>query len=1270
MVCTQDKLKWLGVGFILTANLVGCSKKDSADPAAIVEIPQTVVSSGQPATILSGSGPIMLPTSLSGLPSDPSSATSISITVSGQGLTEYRYAITKDIGNCNDATYSDPRSPSVTIDEAITEDGIWSVCVLAAGVDSQGVPKVASLSHSWMHDSTAPSVSILAPSGFGPNISGNSNFTIALSASDGGSGLTSVGVSLQRAGGNCLNQDRSAFDANCPTFIETIGNNLSLTIPSEEFESEVNYIFTAMAIDATGNSQASSSLTLNWDATSPAAPAALTAVPGQELANLSWSSVSGAAYYAVARRLGSPVDGVPLGSGLVSGITFGGSNLIVYFGSNNSFQDTELLPFQNYHYEVFALDAAKNISTSGAKAKAQPDAKPAFQGLTYAYLQADRGIKTEWQQFAFAGNQASTVYDIYQSTVSNDLLTGGSDTQTTGASSLTFPIEDENASDAYLVARASAPGYSQDRNKRELRVKLSSGVMHKIASNGRFDGSEPLGQTFLRNAWTVDIDPWGNSVFTATNGTIQVLCRESAQAYYCKGRTNGAVYTIAGTDGIEDGADGMLASASPMGQIYGIDFDSSGNLYVADYTYARVRVICFNPLAPGFCNAKEIGFSYHIAGTGTVVDGGNDTVARTTPIGLPNDIAIDSFGNIFFADSSYRRIRAVCYVASGPICSGKVLGNMFHVAGNGILADGADASARLTANFGEPRALAIDSLNNLWFADWDYRRIRAVCLDVASSGSFCTGKTSGLVYRVMGTGAAVDGGDNVAANTEGMGQAYGLAVSNHNIYVSDSTFPRIRVICQNTSVTGFCSGKTAGRVYRTAGSGAATDGANNTIALVAALGGPRHLDVDQHGNIVVADDTSKRLRLICKVPASGSLCSGRFSDYHYHLVGNGSATLGWQTDAMTTPIGTPLGTAIDAAGNVFVGDATNIVVRVICNDIEADGPCLGKTKGASYFVAGTGVTGDGLDNSFAIATSIGAPSAIDLDSLGNLYIADSTNRRIRVVCFNLTSGFCAGKSIANMYRLAFTGVSADGADNATAATATMGTPAGMELDQFNNIYIADSTFPRIRILCQNTSGGFCSGRTAGNVYRRAGTGASANGANNALATATATGVPTDLAVDPWGNVFFGDTTFPRVRAICNNTSGGFCAGRTAGNVYWFAGTGTTGDGAANVLATAGAISTLGGIVADSLGNIFLGDQTARRIRAICVDTSSGYCSGLTVNNMYPMYGNGAALTDSASGIAGSLVRLDTPSRDGLDFNAAGDLIYGGSSGALRLFIGY
>jgi hypothetical protein len=73
---------------------------------------------------------------------------------------------------------------------------------------------------------------------------------------------------------------------------------------------------------------------------------------------------------------------------------------------------------------------------------------------------------------------------------------------------------------------------------------------------------------------------------------------------------------------------------------------------------------------------------------------------------------------------------------------------------------------------------------------------------------------------------------------------------------------------------------------------------------------------------------------------------------------------------------------------------------------------------------------------------------------------------------------------------------------------------------------------------------------------------------------------------------------------------------------------------------------------------------------VCIDVSTGFCQGLTANNSYRMYGNGGALTDAASSLAGSLVRLDTPSRDALALTDEGELIYAGSSGAVRLFLGY
>lgn len=1253
-------------------SFVSCNKKKSDDSSSSDAATPMVVASGQPASVLGGSGSITLPVSLVGTPPNPNNADSISVSVAGDGLVEYRYALEYEQADCNSVTYSEVRTPDLLIEGTTTDDGTWLLCVLAAGRGTDASEKVASLSYSWLRDAKDPSVSVTAFSGFGPNYLAGDSFAVSVEASDSASGLDSVGLSVRRAGNDCLNAGHTAFNADCPNYLELSPAQTTISIDDDLFVGGAAYEFSAIATDRTGNKKVSALVEKVWDTTPPGAPSSLVATAGQEVATVTWTAVSGASGYIIIRKLGSPVDLWPTGGDVTIGQGIDDDNTVVYVGSNTSFVDTDLTPFAHYHYLALARDTAKNISSSGAAGHCQPAAIPAFQGLTYAYVKGPgRRIGVDWQEFAINGSStAATEYDLYAADTSGDHnFVGASSAAVTGAPATGF-IDDGSGGNTYLIARASAAGIAQEDNTRELRVKFGAGIEHKLTSNGRYLGTDPLTQTFLRNAWATDFDNFGNVLFSAANGTLQVLCRESTQAYYCKGRQTGLAYTIAGTDGIDDGADGALASATPMGQIYGIDVDASGNVFVADYTNYRIRVICYNPLAAGSCNGRSIGFTYHIAGNGAAADGIDDAVAKTTGIGLPNAVAVDTYGNVFFSDSTYRRLRVACFVLSGAVCAGKTIGNSYAVAGNGTLADGADGQVRLSATFGEPRGLTIDTRNNLWFADWDYRRIRALCFDVSSGAGFCTGKTSGNIYRVLGTGAAADGSDNVTASGSGMGQVYGLAVANGNVYISDSTYLRIRVICHDNVAAGFCAGKTVGRVYRIAGSGGATDGANNTLALVAALGAPRHLTVDNQGNIVLADDTNKRLRLICKTPQTNNICSGRFADYHYQVIGTGAATLGWQTDAMATPVGTPQGTAIDGNGNVYFGDATNSIIRVVCYDVEAAGFCNAKVAGNTYFAAGTGVAGDGADDSLAIITTIGIPSAIALDSFGNLYIADSTNRRIRVVCWFTDSGFCSGKTSSNMYRFAGGGAASDGADNTVAAGANFGVPTGMNLDPADNVYFADSSFPRIRVICQSASSGFCNGKTINNIYRHSGTGASANGADNSVAASTGFGVPADVAIDPWGNVLVGDVTFPRIRAICNNTTGGYCSGKTVGNVYWYAGTGTAGDGLSDTTATASAVSSTYGLIVDALGNTYFGDLTYRRLRIVCQDTTAGYCTGLTSGRSFRLYGNAGATTDSASGIVGAMVRLDSPSRDSLALTTAGELIYAGSSGAVRLFGGY
>jgi hypothetical protein len=378
--------------------------------------------------------------------------------------------------------------------------------------------------------------------------------------------------------------------------------------------------------------------------------------------------------------------------------------------------------------------------------------------------------------------------------------------------------------------------------------------------------------------------------------------------------------------------------------------------------------------------------------------------------------------------------------------------------------------------------------------------------------------------------------------------------------------------------------------------------------------------------------------------------------------------MGWQSNAMRTPIGTPQGIAIDSHGNIFYGDAASFLVRVTCYDTTSAGVCFGKVAGNSYFVVGTGVTGNSADDVEAQASPIGVPTGLDVDSEDNLYIADYSYRFIRVVCLNVSgTGYCAGKTAGNMYRFAGSGSNGDSADNVLATSAATGLISDVALDAFDNVYLLDAGSFRVRLVCRSTQSA-CAGKTIGNMYRFAGTGATSNGADNGVATSTGFGIGSALEVDPWNNVALGDSYF-RVRYVCNNTSGGFCSGRTAGRVYHAAGTGVTGDGADDSVATATANGVSYGLAIDAAGNVYIADMTYRRIRVLCVDTTSGYCTGLTSGNIYRMIGTGV-LGDSSSSMAGNLVTLDTPARDSIALTSSRDIIFVGSSGSMRMFLGY
>ena len=1221
--------------------------------------------------------------SLLNLPTLASAAAQLDVTVSGSTLIGYQYALVQDSTSCLGVTYSALKDISAKISDTLGGDGTKTLCVVALSKVGSSDPKASALSYSWLKDATAPTISFPALTGYGPAAQAGSTFALSLTASDEASDLGSAQFSLSD-GTQCLNTGATAFNATCPNLIAatTVSpGNFRASAADSLFADAGTYVASVWVSDSVGNSQATpATLSFTWDASGPSNVSSLTLSVNQQDVSLSWPAVTGAATYMVVRRQDIAVSATPAAGDLAAvGSYLGNGNFLACQSTGTSCVDANLDPYTLYHYQVIAFDTALNRSASGPRASIRTLTQPVFQGLSRVYLiNPMRTIGADWQKFTGAGQLASSItYGLFANDTPNteNYVTAASTVINSDVISYT---DVSNADSLYFTAKQWGTDAIQDRNTRELRLKLNDGVHHKLGAVGRFMGQDPLSQTYLRSAWAVAFDPFGNLVFGGAQGTVNVICKESSLASYCKGRTLDKMYTFAGTDGTDDGPDGALASANAMGEPYGIAFDSYGNMFLADSTNFRVRVVCYAPNAPGACYGKIQGYSYHLAGTGSSVDGLDDAVSKTTGIGLPNGIAVDSVGNVYFSDSTFRKVRLICFDLSQSPCSGKVQGNIYNLIGTGVAGDAADNLPALAANLGSLGALTIDTRGNIFFSDTTNARVRVYCRAVTGSNHFCASKTAGNLYRVTGTGVAGDGANDVAASTAQIATINGIAVSAHdNVYLADNSVAgnRLRALCYNTTSDYYCLNQTAGNTYRISGTGASTDGATGTLAVAISIGSPRGLALDAAENMVWADPTNKRIRLHCVTSQTGGFCDGKLPDYHYHVAGAGVSSLGWNLDAFLTPMGLPQGLAEDSHGNLYLSDATNFVARVICYEVISNGFCKNKTQGVSYIIAGNGVTGNAADNVLAIANSIGTITGMEVDAQGNLLLADNTNRTIRLVC-GTTTGACVGKSVGYMYRYIGNTTAADTADAAVASSSGMGQPADLALDVQGNVWIADAQYFRIRLFCITTTGN-CTGKTAGNIYRWSGTGITGNAADAVTASTAALGTLNAIDVDRWNNVLIGDASNFYVRVLCNNATGGYCAGKAtpSGKIYRAIGTGVTGDALNDTSAAGSAISAMNAVQADSAGNIYLAESTNRRIRILCVDTTAGYCLGLTSGNTYRLFGSSVA-GDASSGTAGSVARIDTPSRDSLLFTAqGGHLIYVGGGtpatlGTIRIFLSY
>ena len=342
-----------------------------------------------------------------------------------------------------------------------------------------------------------------------------------------------------------------------------------------------------------------------------------------------------------------------------------------------------------------------------------------------------------------------------------------------------------------------------------------------------------------------------------------------------------------------------------------------------------------------------------------------------------------------------------------------------------------------------------------------------------------------------------------------------------------------------------------------AGNGVVGNLGNDGPANFAQIGTSRGVTVDAAGNIYLCDDSYSVIR---KITAAGII----------HVIA-GTSVSGFNGDggpATAALLNAPYGIALDAAGNVFIADLNNNRVRKI------------DPAGNITTVAGNGSLVSFGDGGQATNAHVN-PVAVAVDGVGNLYIADSYNNRIRKVN---TAGVIS--------TIAGNGTSGYGSDGVPATATSLWNPQGVAVDNSGNVYIAELDGNRVRKVS-----------ASGIITTIAGNGIPTSTGDGGPATAATVHGPWSVAVDGIGNIYIGHHDDRRVRKI-----------NTAGIIRTFAGNGLIGYSGDGWPAPTAKVNEPAGMGFYGPGKVYIADYANAVIRMVYDDTcffANGHLQHLT-----------------------------------------------------------
>ncbi|PQJ09723.1 hypothetical protein CJD36_017490 [Flavipsychrobacter stenotrophus] len=513
--------------------------------------------------------------------------------------------------------------------------------------------------------------------------------------------------------------------------------------------------------------------------------------------------------------------------------------------------------------------------------------------------------------------------------------------------------------------------YIADRDNHCIRKVNAGGIISTVAGLGSpgftGDGSAAtLGRLNLPTG--IAVDAAGNLyIADQMNGRIRQV------------NTSGDFSTIAGTGVTGYNGDGVAATVADLHQPAKVSVDGSGNVYISDFANNRIRIV--DPSAT--INT--------LAGNGTAGFSGDGAAATGAMINHPAGLYPDGSGRLYFADADNNRIRMIDgtgiintiagvdrYLGDGgPATSADLLtpsymcidkaGNLYFsepngyrvrkltsagiistYAGNGINAYTGDGGPATAASLYQPEAVTIDTSGNLFISMFD-----GVIRKVTPSGTISTFAGNGAL------GFCGDGSPAISAciGTQGM-----VMDTTGIMYLSEGGFARIRTI------------NTAGIINTIGGIGSPGYSGDGGAATDAKLAYPLGIQVDDSGNVYVADQNNSAIR---KITPSGNIST---------IAGTGVASFsGDNGPAVIAELHYPSSFTLAKHNSILISDGWNNRIRVVTTD------------GMINTIAGTGAYGYSGDGGNPLSAELWLPAGITTDTAGNIYFIDAGTYVIRKI---------------------------------------------------------------------------------------------------------------------------------------------------------------------------------------------------------------------------------------------------------------------------------